>query len=81
MLVSMSLKQNEHGVWCVRKKVPEKLAAAATAQILANGKPRQSWLQRSLKTKDRRQAKRLAPPVLMEFDRVLAEADEPELAI
>jgi hypothetical protein len=36
MLVSMSLKQNEHGVWCVRKKVPERLASA-TAQILANG--------------------------------------------
>jgi hypothetical protein len=34
MLFSMSLKQNEHGVWCVRKKVPERLAAA-TAQILA----------------------------------------------
>jgi hypothetical protein len=74
MLVSMSLKQNEHGVWCVRKKVPERLAIA-TAQILGNGKPRQSWLQRSLKTKDRREAKRLAPPVLMEFDRVLAEAE------
>jgi integrase len=74
MLVSMSLKQNEHGVWCVRKKVPERLASA-TAQILGNGKPRQSWLQRSLKTKDRREAKRLAPPVLMEFDRVLAEAE------
>jgi hypothetical protein len=74
MLVSMSLKQNEHGVWCVRQKVPERLAAAA-AQILGNGKPRQSWLQRSLKTKDRREAKCLAPPVLMEFDRVLAEAE------
>ena len=34
MLVSMSLKQNEHGVWCVRKKVPERLASVARAQLL-----------------------------------------------
>jgi hypothetical protein len=36
---------------------------------------RRQALQRSLKTKDRREAKRLAPPILMEFDRILAEAE------
>jgi integrase len=70
----MSLVQNEHGVWCVRKKVPKRLEQAA-AVVIGNGKKRQPWLQRSLRTKDKTEAKRLAPPVLMEFDRVLAEAE------
>jgi hypothetical protein len=74
MRVSMSLFRNEHGVWGVRKKVPKKLEDAV-ATVLGNGKKRQSWLQRSLRTKDRREAQRLAPPVLMEFDRVLANAE------
>jgi hypothetical protein len=70
----MSSFQNEHGVWCVRKKVPKRLEQAVAVAI-GNGKKRQPWLQRSLKTKDKQQAKRLAPPVLMEFDRILAEAE------
>jgi integrase len=74
MRVSMSLFENQHGVWCVRKKVPKGLEQAA-ATVLGNGKKRQPWLQRSLRTKDKQQAKRLAPPVLMEFDRVLADAE------
>jgi integrase len=74
MPVSMSLIQNEHGVWCVRKRVPNKLQEAV-AVVRGEGKKHQAWLQRSLKTKDKREAKRLAPPVLMEFDRTLAEAE------
>ncbi len=74
MLVGMSLSKNEHGVWHVKKKVPKKLEEAA-AQVLGNGKPRQSWLKRTLRTKDRREAKRLAPPILMEFNRILADAE------
>jgi integrase len=70
----MSLFQNEHGVWCVRRKVPKRLEEAA-ATVLGNGKKRQPWLQRSLRTKDKQEAKRLAPPVLMEFDRILANAE------
>jgi integrase len=70
----MSLFQNEHGIWCVRKKVPKGLEQSV-ATILGNGKKRQPWLQRSLRTKDKQEAKRLAPPVLMEFDRLLAEAE------
>ncbi|HWW33599.1 MAG TPA: DUF6538 domain-containing protein, partial [Xanthobacteraceae bacterium] len=70
----MSLFQNEHSVWCVRKKVPKALEQAV-ATVLGNGKKRQPWLQRSLRTKDKQEAKRLAPPVLMEFDRVLADAE------
>src|SRR5579864_3111612 len=74
MRVSMSLRQNDLGVWCVRKKVPKKLEQAA-ATVLGAGKARRSWLQRSLRTKDKAEAKRLAPPVLMEFDRILADAE------
>jgi hypothetical protein len=36
---------------------------------------RVAFLQGSLRTKDKREARRLAPPVLMEFDWVLAEAE------
>jgi integrase len=70
----MGLFQNEHGVWCVRKRVPNKLQEAV-AVVRGEGKKHQAWLQRSLKTKDKAQAKRLAPPVLMAFDRTLAEAE------
>ena len=74
MQISMSLFQNQHGVWCVRKKVPKALEQAV-ATVLGNGKKRQPWLQRSLRTKDKQEAKRLAPPILMELDRVLADAE------
>jgi hypothetical protein len=70
----MSVIQNEHGVFVVRKKVPKKLEEAA-AVVTATSKPRVAFLQRSLRTKDKREAQRLAPPVLMEFERVLAEAE------
>ena len=74
MPISMSVIQNEHGVFVVRKKVPKKLEEAA-AVVTAASKPRVAFLQRSLRTKDKREAGRLAPPVLMEFERVLAEAE------
>src|SRR5262252_897444 len=73
-LVSMSVFRNEYGVYHVRKKVPKKLEGAA-ATVIGASKERVSWLKRSLKTKDLREAKRLAPPVLMEFDRILSEAE------
>jgi integrase len=72
--ISMSIIKNEHGVFHVRKKVPKRLEEA-TATVMGQSKDRVSWLQRSLKTKELRQAKRLAPPILMEFDRILAEAE------
>jgi hypothetical protein len=74
MPISMSVIQNKHGVFVVRKKVPKKLEEAA-AVVTAASKPRVAFLQRSLRTKDKREARRLAPPVLMEFERVLAEAE------
>ncbi len=73
MRISMSVIRKEHVVYHVRKKVPRKLEGTA-AQAMGLTKPRVAWLQRSLRTKDHREAKRLAPPVLMEFDRILAQA-------
>jgi hypothetical protein len=72
--ISMSIIKNEHGVFHVRKKVPKRLEEAA-ATVMGRSRNRVAWLQRSLKTKDVRDAKRLAPPILMEFDRILAEAE------
>jgi hypothetical protein len=72
--VSMSIIRNEYGVYHVRKKVPEKLEQA-TATVTGSSNDRVSWLKRSLRTKDKQKAKRLAPPILMEFDRILAEAE------
>jgi len=69
----MNVLKNRHGVYYVRKKVPKRLEQA-TAQVLGNGKPRQTFLMKSLGTKELAEAKRKAPSVLMQFDRVLAQA-------
>ena len=74
MRVGMGLIKNEHGVWLVRKKVPKRLEAA-TATVLGNGKPRVSWLKKTLRTKDKKQATITAKPVMMKFDRILADAE------
>jgi hypothetical protein len=47
----------------------------AVPQVLGNGKARQSWLKKSLGTKDLREANIRAKPVLMSFDRTLAAAE------
>ena len=74
MRVGMGLIKNEHGVWHVRKKVPKALEAA-TATVIGASKPRVSWFKETLRTKDQKQAKIRAKPVMMKFDRVLAQAD------
>jgi hypothetical protein len=74
MYVGMGLTQNEHGVWIVRNRVPKRLQEAA-ARVLDNGKERQTFLQRSLGTKDRKEATRLAPEVLVAFRKILDEAE------
>jgi hypothetical protein len=43
--------------------------------VLGVSKQRQSWLKKSLGTKDLREANIRAKPVLMEFDRTLARAE------
>ena len=73
MLVSMGIIKNKFGVYQVRKKVPQKLEAAV-AVVMGNGKSRQSWLKRSLATKDREEAKVRAKPILIDFDQTLSRA-------
>jgi hypothetical protein len=70
----MGILKSEHGVFYVRRKVPKRLQEAAAA-VTGASRSRQTWLKQSLKTKDKQQAKRLAPPVLMRFDRILADAE------
>src|SRR5689334_13957585 len=74
MRVGMGLIKNEHGVWHVRKKVPKALEKA-TATVTGASKPRVSWLKETLRTKDQKEAKVRAKPVMMKFDRVLAQAE------
>jgi integrase len=68
------LIQNSALVWCVQRKVPERLQAAV-ARILGGKKPTQVYLKKSLATKDRREATRRAPHALADIDRTLREAE------
>jgi integrase len=70
----MGLIKNRHGVYNARKKVPPKLQEAV-ATVLGKSKHRQTWLKKSLGTKDIREANVRAKPVLMNFDTILARAE------
>ena len=74
MRLLMGISKNCHGTDDAIKQVPKHLQAAV-ARVLDNGKARQTWLKRSLRTKDGAQANRTAKPVLIEFDRILAQAE------
>ena len=74
MRAMSSVSKNRHGVYYVRKKVPKRLEQP-TAEFLGNGKSRQIFLKRTLDTKDLREANIRAKPVLIEFDRILAQAE------
>jgi hypothetical protein len=68
------LIQNSARVWCIQRKVPERLRAAV-ARILGGKKPTQVYLKKSLATKDRREATRRAPHALADIDRTLRQAE------
>ncbi|HKD30993.1 MAG TPA: site-specific integrase [Xanthobacteraceae bacterium] len=70
----MGLIPNEHGVWIVRRKVPKRLQEAV-ARVLNNDKDRQTFLQKTTGTKSKKEATRLAPAILVEFGKILAEAE------
>ena len=72
--VGMGLIKNEHGVYHVRRKVPKHLEQA-TAIVMGVPKPRVSWLKETLGTKDEKQARVRAKPVMMKFDGILAKAE------
>ena len=74
MRVGMGLIKNEHGVYHVRRKVPKSLEAA-TATVMDAPRERVSWLKQTLRTKDEKRARVLAKPVMMKFDRILAQAE------
>src|SRR5271166_2378433 len=68
------VSKDRHGTYYVRRKVPKGLEEA-TAQHLGTGKGRQVFLKRSLSTKDLREANIRAKPVLMDFDKIIAQAE------
>jgi hypothetical protein len=74
MWAMSGVSKNRHGVYYVRKKVPKRLERP-TAEFLGNGKSRQTFLKRTLDTKDLREANIRAKPILIEFDRILAQAE------
>jgi integrase len=74
MRIGMGLIKNEHGVFHVRRKVPKALEEA-TARVMDVPRERVSWLKKTLRTKDAKRARVLAKPVMMEFDRILAQAE------
>jgi hypothetical protein len=55
MRAFMGIVRNRHGVYEAPKKVPKRLEHP-TAQMLGVSKTRQSWLKKSLGTKDLREA-------------------------
>ena len=73
MRLLMGVSKDRHGTYYAIKKVPVQLQEAV-ARVLKNDKARQTWLKRSLGTKDAEQANRTAKPVLIEFDRTLDRA-------
>jgi integrase len=73
MRVIMGVWKSKNGVYYVRKKVPVKLVQAVP-KVLGLSRPKMSWLKRSLRTKDPREANIKAKPVLVQFDGVLARA-------
>jgi hypothetical protein len=54
--------------------VPKRLEEAV-AVVTGSAKPRVSWLKKTLGTKELKAAKVRSVPLLMEFDRILAEAE------
>ena len=70
----MGVIKNRHGTYYAQVKVPARLQQA-TATVLGLSKPDLKWLKKSLGTKDQREAHIRAKPVLMGFDRMLADAE------
>jgi hypothetical protein len=55
MYVGMGLTKNQHGVWVVRHKMPERLREAV-GRVLNKGSERPTWLQKTTGTKDQSEA-------------------------
>ena len=70
MRALMGTMKDRHGTYYARVKVPIRLQAAVACE-LGNGKERQSFLKKSLGTKDGKEACVRAKPVLAGFDQIL----------
>lgn len=75
MRLLMNVTKDRNGTYYAIKKVPKHLQGAV-ARVLGNGKSRQTWLKRSLRTKDVETANRRARLVLTDFDHKLDRAKE-----
>jgi hypothetical protein len=75
MHVGMGLIKNEHGVWCARVKVKKHLQAAVARVLGKRGKDGQTFLKQSLRTKDKAEAKRRLPAVLVQLNETLKKAE------
>jgi hypothetical protein len=64
-------------IYYAQRKVPKGLEAAV-AVVLRQGKKRQSYLLRSLGTDSRTEANVRIKPVLIDFDRIIREAEAVE---
>jgi hypothetical protein len=73
MRALMGLIKDRHGTWFAQQRVPNRYQVAV-ARLLANGKPKQVYLKRSLGTKDLKDANIRAKPVLAGFDRIIRDA-------
>ena len=71
----MGLMKDRHGTYYARVKVPDRLQEAV-ARVLDQGKDRQSFLKKSLGTKDLKAANVRAKPIQAGFDRVFGEAEQ-----
>jgi hypothetical protein len=71
--VLMGLIRDRNGMWCVQRKVPERLQIAV-ALVLNNGRRKQVHLKKSLGTKDLKAANIRATSVIASFDRTIASA-------
>ena len=74
MRVLMGIILGPNGVFYARKKVPSRLEEAV-AKVTDATSTRVSWLKRSLRTTDRREANIVGKPILIEFDHILARAE------
>jgi hypothetical protein len=68
------LIQHPSGVFYAQRKVPDRLQVSA-ARVTMSTRPRLVFLKRSLGTRDRKQANISIKPVLIDFDRIIREAE------
>lgn len=72
----MGIIKHRNGTYYVQRKVTPRLQEAV-ARVVNADEPRRVFLKKSLGTKTLKDAKAAAPHVLAEFNRIIAQAEEP----